>query len=1129
MPRTLTSNFTTKKNTATGAKPRYLLEIQGGTQMDSLNTLWNSNLIAAWHMDNDWTDSKNSNDGTYSGSGLEFSPLPKLGKYAGYFNGAADVDVGNSAAIQNVTTYSLSVWTKLGFSFGADNAIDWVFSNRVAASYGLALGISDNTTVASAGQISLTNSQAGNNDVLLSTDLYPNDRRWHHLVAVFNGTNGFLYLDGVKLNTGASGMSAPDNSSTNAHLGSSAASSNYFHGLMDEFLFFDDALSDAEVLALYNEQQSYFYSDQVITVGPITTTAKVKRWPNPITSQIIPGDEGVRQSGASVTLHSDTETRANIRQGLQLNIWQWFEDLAEVDLEAIFTGTISDKPIYDFYNFRLTAIDIGKFFDDEIADVLEASTYTNADPDDIDKLLPVVYGENKNHTCLAIIAGASSTLVNDISAGATSIELSDASAFPSSGTVIIGTEDDITYSGKSSNTLTGVANVSLDYSRSTTVLEKVASLKYMVANHPVKTIDNVRILPFGQPIDAAVRLDPADFTATVDDSGIASVTVTDIAGVQKVVDVAVTQQPDFDNQQSQTSPTHLHTTTAVISIKRAATGDGGGPFSNRTNAYDGDDNTKATVSQATLAELQLNFSTTNLGTIQEVRVVIKSSHSAAATSYVKVGITAPQSILLGSTLATRTFVTNLTSWSELRAVAQKGNTEPTSTTMSVYEMFFEIDYTPTIASTAVTVNQSVAAAIAGAAGTEVVVGGNSVADTLGGPLVVDVDGYKDDASGTITGTPNALIERPSHVLQHLIENYSNGGTTINIDVSGSFTDTNNNLPASYKFAFIVSERVQTNRLFNMLALQAFTRFTWSPEGYATLKIIDVTTAPVADKTIDNDVDGLLDERRQLQGSVTLPSIDQIFNNIDIFYNRNPVNGGWFDQKSYGSHASQTDSTSIDDFGTRRRQFFAFAIGDNSTMADAVAVNYKNLYSSSRKVISFVSWLKNFELEVGDIINLTIDQIDVGARLFEVLKINNFLPSRNRGPRLSFDVLDLLWVVFTLTESAFAGDVLTSVDDDAALAESAVAADVVASVDDDAALAESAVAGDVVTSVDDDFPLAESAVAGDAAAIADMFYYDSALHFDSARTFNGPYQNELHYWENTIPTVNATDAVNVVIS
>lgn len=46
-----------------------------GTELDLDNVLWDANLISVWHMNSDWLDAKNGNDGTRFGTGEPFVAL----------------------------------------------------------------------------------------------------------------------------------------------------------------------------------------------------------------------------------------------------------------------------------------------------------------------------------------------------------------------------------------------------------------------------------------------------------------------------------------------------------------------------------------------------------------------------------------------------------------------------------------------------------------------------------------------------------------------------------------------------------------------------------------------------------------------------------------------------------------------------------------------------------------------------------------------------------------------------------------------------------------------------------------------------------------------------------------------
>ena len=76
---------------------------------------------------------------------------------------------------------------------------------------------------------------------------------WHHIVGTYNDSTKtiMLYLDGVwqYTTTGAAGVNS---ASTDLHIGSYNASSNFFTGKIDETSIWDKELSAGEVTAIYN-------------------------------------------------------------------------------------------------------------------------------------------------------------------------------------------------------------------------------------------------------------------------------------------------------------------------------------------------------------------------------------------------------------------------------------------------------------------------------------------------------------------------------------------------------------------------------------------------------------------------------------------------------------------------------------------------------------------------------------------------------------------------------------------------------------------------------------------------------------------------------------------------------------
>ncbi|MEA1909746.1 MAG: hypothetical protein U9M89_01855, partial [Patescibacteria group bacterium] len=110
--------------------------------------------------------------------------------------------------------------------------------------------------------------------------------------------------------------------------------------------------------------------------------------------------------------------------------------------------------------------------------------------------------------------------------------------------------------------------------------------------------------------------------------------------------------------------------------------------------------------------------------------------------------------------------------------------------------------------------------------------GNSVAETvLGGSVACDVSGFADDASGTITGTPNALIERPDHICKHiLLDRCGLPSAVIN---TPAYTAAGADYAShSYVLALAVLQAPDVRQLLNRIAHQAKSLEFWEAGAHA---------------------------------------------------------------------------------------------------------------------------------------------------------------------------------------------------------------------------------------------------------------------------------------------------------
>ncbi len=239
--------------------------------------------------------------------------------------------------------------------------------------------------------------------------------------------------------------------------------------------------------------------------------------------------------------------------------------------------------------------------------------------------------------------------------------------------------------------------------------------------------------------------------------------------------------------------------------------------------------------------------------------------------------------------------------------------------------------------------------------------GNSVADTvIGGQVSADVQGWQDDGSGTYTGTPNALIERPDHISKHILGHRC--GLTLN-DVIDSTTYTAAGAyynTESFVLAFAILERPNARELLKEVAYYAKSIQFWEAGVHFLIHIPDTITT---DKSIDaNRVDlGQIWEKFTLRA--------QIKNTLTGTYERDWA--GYNNEiEADRSIVTATDALSIAKFGTLTGDGFSLPYIPGSTQAQAVLDWIKEDLAAPRLLVEFVGGYYLTDLMRGDIINFT---------------------------------------------------------------------------------------------------------------------------------------------------------------
>lgn len=748
-----------------------------------------------------------------------------------------------------------------------------------------------------------------------------------------------------------------------------------------------------------------YYSDQTVTVDAQVYSSTVLEFGRLI-SQIVPGEEVVRVANMNFRLSNITPIDHLIVAGTEVRVYDWYEGLATADKALRFKGNIAGAPGWDDLEISFSANDNFQQLNKIIGRPLLEADWALADPDYYGFTIPILIGAGENLECLPIEAGAASTLREDFEPADTTIKLTSAIspiAFPSSGTVIIGNEEYV-YTGISSNDLTGVAPHSdIIYQEGSNVLEKT-NLKFLAgesfSDTPVKAITNLRILPFNsKKIAEAVLIDSAfytiNLTETISSKVYATITLTQINAIRKAVSSVITQQ---QTQANSPSP-HGHTPSTVtvsVNLQDTVLISANGPQT-RTNwnvvsyLVDDNHNTKgkwlsgflgsdATVQCKRVALYEENGTPTQL---RFNATVTLSGGSGTAKLYINGSL--KQTVTLAGGTITSNYYAAVT-WGTINAsntYVEIYTTGNAGQYVEIKEVWFDVQYTPANPTTAITVNEVLPAEV----------GGDTVADTLLGRLIVDFEGYKDKTDGHYTGTPTTqpLIEKPPDVIHFLWEKFSNGAVHADLDISGSFLDARTNLPASYKYGFALIWQGDLAVLSAQLAQMAHCRFFTSAGLAKFSRILDSGT-PV--KVIDTDDYSPLTEGQEKKIRIRRfgGALEEIINKVEIRYKHNPALGPRDDPDAYASNSESTDAAaaaSISTYGERRRRipWLMWAVRDD-TMADDLRDKFLGRNQYPRTTTIFPSWIGLSLLEPSDLIKLTASKLRMEDRLSEILNIGN---------------------------------------------------------------------------------------------------------------------------------------------
>ena len=273
-------------------------------------------LVGYWPFNGDADDeSGNGLNGTVYGASLTTDRNGNSNN-AYDFNGSSYIEVANNTALNFSSSHSFSVWVRIT----GTNTWQHFITRNDGNSYPQLLG-QFALRRGNGGSIEFYSSPSGN-IFHTSNTLNSSNPQWHHIAAVVDvsALKSYLYLDGVKIDSNT--LAAPLNYNNNNGklwigvenpIVSLPSGPQYFQGKLDGIGIWNRALSQSEILGLFNECQ-----DSLIAQ------------PSSNTFQTIPG------TAHFTTAHSDTSATYQ----WQLNNGTGWTNLSDF---GIYSGTTSDS------------------------------------------------------------------------------------------------------------------------------------------------------------------------------------------------------------------------------------------------------------------------------------------------------------------------------------------------------------------------------------------------------------------------------------------------------------------------------------------------------------------------------------------------------------------------------------------------------------------------------------------------------------------------------------------------------------------------------------------------------------------------------------------------------------------
>ncbi len=256
-----------------------------------------------------------------------------------------------------------------------------------------------------------------------------------------------------------------------------------------------------------------------------------------------------------------------------------------------------------------------------------------------------------------------------------------------------------------------------------------------------------------------------------------------------------------------------------------------------------------------------------------------------------------------------------------------------------------------------------------------------------------VSGYDDDASGTYTGSANSLIETPCDVLYFLLGEYLGLSGFDTSAISTARTDL-----GAYIIAGQIMDRRQAERWLSEIAVESKLILFQDFNDEWSMRMYDLPASSTDyDKAIEQDSGHFVSEADDYdEVSITHTATDEIYNQFEVLWQWSEGEGRFVsctgvDESTAGAIGTWlTDSQS--DYGVTRKLIYEARWLNDSDSVDSFINHLIYRYADISRIVTFVTHWYGIDLEVGDRVQLThqditdTDESGGGDHIYEVFDI-----------------------------------------------------------------------------------------------------------------------------------------------